>query len=299
MNQRLQIILISAFVLAAGASYVVYRLVGHQLATDTSARKISVVVAAHDLEIGTIVKAGDLVTSSIVGVPPKDTILKPETAIGRGVLSLVYAGEPLIEKRLAGAGSGGGLAATIPAGMRACAVRVDEVVGVAGFVLPGMHVDILVTGSVPGDAGAGGTRVKTLLQNIEVLSAGKNFQHDAEGKPAEATVVNLLVTPNQAEVLSLASNQTRIQLVLRNPLDQKVSAPPGSDVASLFGAPPPKQPIVAGSAAPSNRPAAIFKPARSAAPEAPPPPLVTQFHVEVINGGKATQQSFTLAGASR
>ena len=117
--------------------------------------------------------------------PPKDAILKTDLAVGRGVVTPIYSGEPVIEKRLAPVGSGGGLAATIPAGMRACAVKVDEVVGVAGFVVPGMHVDVLISGGMPGDVTASGTKVRTLLQNIEVLSAGKNFQRDNEGKPVE------------------------------------------------------------------------------------------------------------------
>ncbi len=129
--------------------------------------------------------------------------------------------------------------------MRACAVKVDDVVGVAGFALPGMHVDVLVTGVMPGEANAAGTKVRTLLQNIEVLSAGKNFQRDNEGKPVEVPVVNLLVTPDQAELLSLASTQARIQLVLRNPIDHQLSQPPGTDLANVLGRPTPKAPAPA------------------------------------------------------
>jgi len=119
--------------------------------------------------------------------------------------------------------------------MRACAVKVDEVVGVAGFVTPGMRVDVLVSGNPPGPTNTDeGPKVKTLLQNVEVLSAGTDIQKDNEGKPQQVQVVNLLVTPEQAELLSLASNQTRIQLVLRNPLDTEVTHPPGSAMANLF-----------------------------------------------------------------
>jgi len=96
-------------------------------------------------------------------------------------------------------------------------VKVNEVVGVAGFVVPGMRVDVLITGLPPGGNAFDGPKVRTLLQNIQVLSAGVNFQKDREGKPEQAQVVNLLVTPAQAEILSLASNETHIQLVLRNP----------------------------------------------------------------------------------
>ena len=111
----------------------------------------------------------------------------------------IYQGEPILDGRLAAPGSGGGLAATIPPGMRACAVKVDEVVGVAGFVTPGMRVDVLVSGDAPGNPDPReGTEVKTLLQNIQVLSAGTDIQKDAEGKPQQVHVVNLLVTPDQA-----------------------------------------------------------------------------------------------------
>ena len=106
--------------------------------------------------------------------------------------------------------------------MRAVAIRVNDVAGVAGFVTPGMRVDVLISGA-PGatnTSAALGMQSKTMLQNLEVLSAGQDFKKDAEGKPITVQVVNLLVTPEQAEMLSLASTQTTIQLVLRNPLDR-------------------------------------------------------------------------------
>ena len=118
--------------------------------------------------------------------------------------------------------------------MRACAVKVNEIVGVAGFVVPGMRVDVLIAGTLPGADRRSDTQVKTILQNIEVLSAGQNYQKDAEGKPVTVQVVNLLVTPDQAEILSLASNETRIQLVLRNPLDKEVAKTIGTAVTEPF-----------------------------------------------------------------
>ena len=151
--------------------------------------------------------------------------------VGRGVITPIFAKEPIIDSRLAPKGAGGGLAAMIPPGMRAVAVRVNEVVGVAGFVVPGMRVDVLISGNTPGGDSSLGTLTKTLLQNIEVLSAGQDFKKDAEGKPVSVQVVNLLVTPEQAEQLSLASNQTTIQLVLRNPLDHEVAKTPGTALA--------------------------------------------------------------------
>jgi pilus assembly protein CpaB len=118
--------------------------------------------------------------------------------------------------------------------MRAVGVRVNDIIGVSGFVVPGMRVDVLISGTPPGAGGNIGKESRTLLQNIEVLSAGPNIQQDAEGKPISAPVVNLLVTPDQAEILTLASAETAIQLVLRNPLDKETVKTPGTALASLF-----------------------------------------------------------------
>jgi pilus assembly protein CpaB len=123
-------------------------------------------------------------------------------------------------------------------GMRAVALRVNEVVGLAGFVLPGMRVDVLVAGNAPvPEQARAGTLCRTILQNIEVLSAGQKMEKSTEGKPELAQVVNLLVTPDQAEILNLASSETKVQLVLRNPLDTKSETTHGTSVARLFGMP--------------------------------------------------------------
>ena len=165
--------------------------------------------------------------------------------------------------------------------MRACAVKVNDVVGVAGFVLPGMRVDVLISGNVPGAASAEGPRVRTLLQNIAVLSAGANIQKDNEGKPVQVQVVNLLVTPKQAELLSLASNETRIQLVLRNPLDTELATPPGSAMASLFADPNAPKPAA---------PRAVSR--RIPAPKVEKPAEPRIFLVEVMNGATRKQEKF-------
>lgn len=274
MNRRLLNILLIAFVIAAGCSYIVFRLVGNRL---SGARQTTthVIAAAKDVKLGAVLRDADLTTIEISGTLPKGAILRKEDAIGRGVISNLYMGEPILENRLAAPGSGGGLAATIPQGMRAAAVKVNEVVGVAGFVTPGMRVDVLITGNPPGATNSSqGSLVRTLLQNIEVLSAGTDIQRDAEGKPLQVQVVNLLVTPTQAEILSLASNETHIQLVLRNPLDTKLDKPPGTATAQLFSdAVLPKAAV----------------PVRQAAPK-PPPSHV--YLVEVFNGSKKSETKF-------
>src|ERR1700758_5003028 len=212
MNRRLATVLFSAFVVAALCSYLVYRVIGNRLGA-VQPRATRLIVAASDIKLGSLLRDVDLSTADFVGPVPKGAILKKEDAVGRGVVSDLYQGEPILESRLAAVGSGGGLAATITQGMRACAVKVDEVVGVAGFVTPGMRVDVLISGNPPGPLNpTEGTKVKTLLQNLEVLSAGTDIQKDAEGKPQQVQVVNLLVTPSDAQVLALAANQMRIQL---------------------------------------------------------------------------------------
>jgi pilus assembly protein CpaB len=237
-----------------------------------------VIVAATDIKLGSVLRDVDLSTADFVGSVPKTAILKKQDAIGRGVISNLYQGEPILDSRLAAVGSGGGLAATIPQGMRACAVKVDEVVGVAGFVTPGMRVDVLISGNPPGPMNTTeGQKVRTLFQNVEVLSAGTDIQKDNEGKPQQVQVVNLLVTPEQAELLSLASTQAHIQLVLRNPLDTQTAQLSGSAVTQLYsGAKPALKPL--------------------AFPRRVTRPVQSQLYViEVFNGSKRSEEKFAAA----
>ena len=273
MNRRLFTILASAFVIAALCAFVVYRIVSRRMVVSPVAKVTRVVAAAENIPLGSILQSKDLSSIEIAGPLPKGVLLKPQDAIGRGVISSLYAGEPILDSRLAPPGSGGGLAATIPTGMRAVAVKVDQIIGVAGFVTPGMRVDVLISGLPPGvSPAAQGTITKTLLQNIEVLSAGTDIQKDAAGKPKQVTVVNLLVTPEQAQQLSLAGNQTRIQLVLRNPLDTQIAKPPETSVAQLF-------------ASGKNSPA----PKRTYARVRRAP---ATYQVQVFNGAKKSEAKF-------
>jgi len=284
MNRRLVTILLAAFVVAALCSVLVYRLVGMRIAAAKPQPATRVVAAAADIKIGQLLSAADLTTVQIQGTVPKTAILDAKNAIGRGVISPIFAGEPILDNRLAPVGSGGGLAATIKDGYRAIAVRVDQVVGVAGFVTTGMHVDVLISGVPPNSQGGGGnnTQVRTVLQNMEVLSAGTDIQKDAEGKPQQVQVVNLLVTPEQAQVLALASNETRIQLVLRNPLDTKETKVQGTAMTNLFSdqAPPPSKPKLSGPVKASKK-----------APE--------MFTVTVINGSAVKDEKFAAPGGKQ
>ena len=230
--------LIFAFVVASVASLMLYRLLLNRPQSARAAQPAAqIVLSTRDLEVGTLLKEEDVKLAEWPGAVPAGATSKPQDVVGRGVIAPIFAKEPVIESRLAPKGAGGGLAAMIPPGMRAVAVRVNEVVGVAGFVVPGMRVDVLISGNKPGGDSGLGTVTRTLLQNLEVLSAGQDFKKDAEGKPLPVQVVNLLVNPEQAEQLSLASSQTQIQLVLRNPLDRDAAKTPGTAVARLFGSP--------------------------------------------------------------
>ncbi|MGD0938741.1 MAG: Flp pilus assembly protein CpaB [Terracidiphilus sp.] len=273
------LILLAAFGIAAVSTFAVYHLVRSRISARPAA-STAVVAAKTDIKLGTILKPEDLTTIAIAGTPPVGSILDKDKsrAIGRGVISDLYKDEPIMESRLAAVGAGGGLAAAIPAGMRACAVRVDEVVGVSGFATPGMRVDVVMSGTPPGENDSKqGLEARTVLQNIQVLSAGTEYQQvkDAEGKPKQVQVVNLLVTPDQAETLELASTQI-IRLVLRNPLDTKTDPVLGTATANLF----------TGSTAPVEKPkhVVVAKVVPRAAPQA--------YSIEVINGSKTSEEKF-------
>jgi pilus assembly protein CpaB len=289
MNRRFVGVLTFAFLVAAGASLVLYRvLINRPAPGPTGPALTQVALATKDLEVGTVLKEDDVKVADWPGSVPAGATTQVKDIIGRGVITAIFAKEPIISSRLAPKGAGGGMAAMIPPGMRAVAVRVNEVVGVAGFVVPGMHVDILISGNSPGGNGSLGTLTQTLLQNIEVLSAGQDFKKDSEGKPVVVQVVNMLVTPTQAEQLSLAASQTSIQLVLRNPLDHEIAKTPGTALQRLFSngklqAPP--------SEIPQTRPRTV---ARRVVPvlAIAPPPKEIPFVMEIISGNTKTEKKF-------
>jgi pilus assembly protein CpaB len=297
MNKRFVAVLIFAFVVASGASLLLYRLMANRPQTaKAAAPTVKVVVAARDLEVGAVLKEEDLKLDEWTGSPPAGSTSRIQDVVGRGVTTAIFAREPLLESRLAPRGAGGGLAAMIPKGMRAVAIHVNEVVGVAGFVVPGMRVDVLISGTPSGGSSVG-TITKTLLQNLEVLSAGQDFKKDAEGKPVMVPVVNLLVTPEQAEQLSLASNQTTIQLVLRNPLDREVAKTPGAAMNNLFtGAKlAMAQPAQNAPPAPVRPRKPVPQAARAEVPmqEPAPPRKEAPFVMEIISGTRRTEARFT------
>jgi pilus assembly protein CpaB len=296
MKRRVVIILACAAIFAGCASYIVYRILGSHASATPQTPLVEVIVAAHDLEVGSLVGPHDLRTAKWFGALPKGAAARSDGILNRGVVAKVYEGEPVLVDRLSAPGAGGGLAATIPPGKRACAVKVNDVVGVAGFVLPGMRVDVLISGVPPGAPPDSGPRVKTLLQNIEVLSAGTNIQKNSDGKAQQVQVVNLLVDPAQAEILSLAGNESHIQLVLRNPMDTEITKPPGTAMAQLFddaGAAAPKASTTV-RRVPDHAIAASPVKTQLSAPATPQ--AVPTRTIEVINGLTRTDVRFPIAG---
>jgi len=306
MNKRFVGVLMFAFVVATAGGLITYRsLLGRSQPSKATAPTVKIVLAAKDLEVGSVVKETDVQLADWSGNVPVGAATKVQDVIGRGVIAPIYSKEPVVDTRLALRGSGGGLAAMIPKGMRAFTVPVNEVVGVAGFVTPGSHVDLIINGNKPGGDNSLGTLSRTIFQNLEVLSAGQDFRRDPEGKPQPVTVVNVLVTPEQAEVLSLATNQTSIRMILRNPLDHDVAKTPGSALAYLFSNAPKK---------PLDDAEALLKPAHAAAagrpvmtvhtpPPAPPPvPAVKKeapFNMEIISGTAKTEVKFDKTGEGK
>ncbi|MGA3094826.1 MAG: Flp pilus assembly protein CpaB [Bryobacteraceae bacterium] len=292
MNKRFIGVLIFAFIVATGGGVLTYRSLINRTPTAKAGPPMTqVVLAAHDLEVGSVLRDGDVKLTDWPGAVPAGATTRPQDVVGRGVITPIYAQEPVIETRLAPKGAGGGFASTIPQGMRAFAIRVNDIVGVAGFVTPGMRVDVIINGTPPGGSGTLGTLARTVMQNVEVLSAGQEFKHDAEGKPMPSQVVTLLVTPEQAEKLSLAANGTTIQLVLRNPLDRQTAQAPGSALAYLYSGGTPK-------------PAAALAPRPPVAPPvvrevATPPKKEPPVTMEIIMGTKKTPTEFKNAGEEK
>jgi len=227
------------------------------------------VATAHALESGEALAAADL---TFVQWPASASLdgafVKQEAVVGRTVLYPLAAGEPILEKHLAAAGAGPGLSGKIPSGMRAVALKTDEVAGVAGFLLPGTHVDVLVTYTAAGKPDA---VTATALQDVVVLAAGQQFQPDPAGKPASVGVVTLLLKPEDAEEAVLASSQGTIHFVLRNGADREHTTRPPTTLPQLSAAPPVKhQPAVARHTAQAHQP----------------------WVVETLSGRKSSSESF-------
>ena len=280
MRNRIFAVLALALLAGGGLAYGTYNFMQNQPVKSASAPMQPVVVAAADLQLGAELKKEDLqVVQFPVGKAPDGTFAKPDEILGRGIIVPIVKNEPVLRAKLASKEAGSGLPPVIPEGMRAVSVRVNEVVGVAGYVLPGNRVDVIATAS-PTEAHAD-TTTKVILSNVQVITAGTRMEQDQEkDKPVQVTVVTLLVNPDQSERLALASTEGKIQLALRNPLDLGAPETPGIKTAGLMGAV--KTPAPVRQVASSTRPHASAQPVTQLAPP-PPPPMPT---VEIIRGDK-------------
>jgi pilus assembly protein CpaB len=276
---RTLLVVLIALVMAGVASYAVYRGIQNMPVREVEVASDPIVVAAKALPVGALVGPADV---RVIAWPRRNPIpggfAKPDDVVGRGLLAPVLENEPITSAKLAAKDAGAGLAPTIPVGMRAVSVKVDEVVGVAGFIVPGAHVDVLTTVNLDENLST-----RTVVSNLTVLAAGTRYdqQQAKDGQAIPTTVVTLLSTPEDAERVSLAAMGGRLLLALRNPLDIAPTTTTGVRLASLMG--PPSRPPVETSF--KGRRMVIAAPAPPPPPPAPPP-----YMVETIRGAKRTTE---------
>jgi pilus assembly protein CpaB len=276
-STRTFLVVVLAIGLASAATFGVYRAVQRIPVREVEVATAHAVVASHRLPMGTLITKDDV---KLVSWPAKSPVpggfTEVEQVTNRGVTSSFEENEPLVEAKLAAVGTGGGLPPSIPQGMRAISVKVNEVIGVAGFVVPGTNVDVVVTVRT----GNQDSMSRVVVGNVQVLAAGTRYdqQNAKAGQPIPSTVVTLMVTPADAERIALAAAEGQIILTLRNPLDQQPTVTQGVRTAALMGQAAP-QPVIRRVA---NRVVAV-------APTAPPPaPKI--YEVEAIKAAKRTSE---------
>jgi pilus assembly protein CpaB len=281
-----------AFVMAIGVTFFTYRALRDRLQPPEDMTQI--VVAAQSVALGSRLAEADLRLAPWPrAVPIAGSFQKISDIVGRGVVVPMIPNEPVLDSKLAAVGGGAGLTAAIPEGMRAVGVKVNDVIGVAGFVLPGSRVDVVVSGS-PNKNGEV-EMSKVILENVLVLAAGQNVTSDVNGKPQNVQVVTLVVTPEESQKVALASVDGKIQLALRNPLDLARLDPQAQHRDSLYG-------VSTRKPEPDPKPTAGKTPARRVVP-APTPALPTpapqpvaapapKFALQLIQGGKTENVIF-------
>ncbi len=261
-----------ALIVALLASFYVYKQIQRaQQEAAKVAKQVKVVVAAGPLKMGQPLALSDLTLQDWPdGKQPEGSVSTPELCVGRALKVPLVQGEVVLDQEMAPKDAGAGLSVAIPEGMRAVSVGVDDVVAVAGFVTPGTLVDVLVTGTT-----GGGSITRTILEHVKVLTVGQEVASE-NGKPQKGTVVTLLLNPEDGEKLTLASQEGKIHLALRNMTDTVDAKPAPVFGSTLFtGVAPVK-------------PSAPHPVAAKPAPPPPPPP----FNVQVIRGDKVENQSF-------
>lgn len=280
-TRRLGLALLAAVIISLGITSVFYVRIARQQASNRPKTK-RIIAAAVALQPGTPIAADNLTEINWPENVPLDGLIeKKEDVTGHILIYATAANQPVLRRDLASSGSFG-LAAKIPDGMRATAVKTNEVSSVAGFIFPGSRVDVLVT--LRAENNSGSTMTRTALQNVQVLSTGTKMDPDPNGKPENVTVVTLLVTPEQSEKLALAESQGTLHFVLRNGGDSATPETHSVDMAELTGTPK-KLPTPE-----------IVRPQRVAAVKPPAPAAVKlpdSYTVEtLLSTGKTTVSKF-------
>jgi pilus assembly protein CpaB len=285
-QQRTLIVMLVAVATAGVAAFGVYQAIQRMPLRQVEMETVPVVVATRAIPLGTRLTADDLkIAAWPARTPVPGAVADPAALVDRGVIAPIGENEPVTTARVAGPESGAGLPPIIPAGMRAISVRVNEVVGVAGFVLPGTRVDVLVAVDDDGDDK---TRqepmARTVVGNVQVLTAGTRYDAEEaqDGKPVRSTVVTLAVLPADGERIALASNEGQLSLVLRNPLDVDPADTTGIKLAALMKGGTGPEPVLD---APKRR----MVPAKKAVAE--PAPLPQVYKVEAIRAAKRTEEA--------
>ena len=282
-NLRTAVVVGVAVLLAAVASLGMYRIASRMPAQAAEVNTVDVVVAQHPLKLGTrILKDHVKIVRWPVEAPVEGAFAKIEDVLDRGVIANIETNEPLTNGKLAALEAGAGLPPSIPPGMRAISVKVNEVVGVAGFVVPGTRVDVMVTlkGRQSNDEQS---MTRIVCSNVQVLTAGTRYDQEKakEGNAIPSTVVTLLVKPDDGERIALAAEEGQLMLSLRNPLDVEPTVTTGVRTASLFGQPAPAPAKPRAPARRTDKPEVV--------PVVAPPPT-TPYRIESLKGGKRSEE---------
>jgi pilus assembly protein CpaB len=275
---RSRLLMIGGLALAVGllVSFTVYNKL-RNIAGSNDAAVVPVVVAADDVQVGAKLDTHDV---RIINLPasavPPGAFTKTTQVLGRGAVLPLSQGEFILPSKLAAVNAGAGLPSLIPPGMRAVSVRVNDVVSVAGFVQPGTRVDVLATGN---EDNGNDRQTTTVLENVAVIAVGKSLDRSVSAEGQTAPVITLLVSPDDAQKLALVSQEGRIQLSLRNPLDTKKGGIGATHSSSLY----PGEVKVAIAPKPTKPHKVIAK-----GPAPPPAP----YQVEMIRGNKREENKF-------
>jgi pilus assembly protein CpaB len=281
-NTRTFVVLAVAVLVAAVATFLVYRAIVTMPVKQVEVAQIKVVVAAQPIRLGSTVSRDRV---KLVGWPAASPVRGAfstiDAVVGRSATAPLAENDVLTEEKLASRDSGAGLSSTITPGYRAMAIRVDEVIGVAGFVQPDSHVDVLATLTRDEEK-----VTATVASNVLVLTAGPKYDQNApkrDGQPIPATAITLKVTPEDAERITLAQSEGRLMLALRNPADDTQTATKGVRLRSLFGAATePEEP-----APPAKARRVVAAPAPKPQQQPPPPPKA--YTVETFRGMKRSE----------